>query len=914
MSRSGRRPLIIRVYRRLMSALMPRLAPQYAEEAMLTFEERYRDARRISRWRGFRFALRDIVADTLTAFAERRSARTGKRVLFRRLVLRHEGASPEELPPESPASGPFLETLGSDIRLAARNLRRSPVFTSVSALLLAIGMGATIFFFSGLNAMLLRTPPHIENADDLFYIYQLDSTGRRSRVSWPDFQDMQQQLDGLVDLAVFGSVWPVVERTSGMAERMHAERVSPDYFTVLGVPLRIGRDFTESDLASGARTAIIGHRLWQDQFGGSADVLGRSLRVNGQDHTVIGVAPRGLRMFGALSQASVWILAEPWIQPQRGYLTFRPVGRLKNGVGIAQIQERCSALAAGLAESLPEFWLDGREEPATLSVLSERETRFSPEYGSNPLPEFVMILVLIMLISAVPCSNVGNLLLARGLRRSREIAVRLSLGARRSRLIRMLLTESTLLAGIAVMLAFALLAVARYLAVVGIGGFQLPAEFDSPIDLRVILFGILIAFLTVVMFGLPPARHASRASLVPALKGEASGSRSRGTRLRNLFVVAQVASSLTLVVIGALALRSYRELRSIDVGFDSQNVVIFPVDLSLRQYEDEAGRRFFDDLHGRLGALPGVESVALGTYSLMSFSGIAYGGVVPLDRDPTEQESPAVRGNLVSPGYFQLHRIPIVRGRDFRDDDDPGSPSVVIVNESFARLYWPDGDPIGKRISLADGAEIIGVVQNTQYHDVSESPEPHVWLPLSRNYRSSASVHVRTIGDPRPVIAAVRREVRSMDATLPLVEAVLLEERVADRLGSERSMMHLMNGIGLVILVMAMIGLYGVVAFAVGQRRRELGIRIALGASSANVLRLIVLEGIRLTAKGVMLGILLVLLIIPLMKSLFYGVVPFDPLAVLGAVVLLTLTAGLASLPAAVRATRVDPVTSMRTE
>jgi predicted permease len=914
MSHIGRRPLIVRFYQRLISVLMPRLAPRYAEEATRTFHDRYRAARRVSFRQGVRFAVRDVVADISTALAERRSARSGKKVLFRRLVLKHEGAPRDQLPFEAPVPGQFLQALGSDIRLAARNLRRTPVFTTVSALLLAVGMGGTIFFFSGLNATLLRPPAHLRDAEELFYVYRLDSIGRRSGVSWPDFQDMQKQLDGLVDLAVFGSSWPVVERTSGVAERLRAERVSPDYFTVLGVPLQIGRDFTEVDFSSGTRPVIIGYRLWQEQFGASADALGRLLRVDGLDHTVIGVAPRGLRMFGALSQARVWYLVEPGIQPQRGYAAFRPVGRLKDGVEIAQIQERCTALATGLGESFPELWVDGREESRRLSVLSEWDTRFNPEYGSNPLPEFLMILVLIMLVSAVPCANVGNLLLARGLRRSREIAVRLSLGARRSRLIRMLLTESSLLAGLAVALAFALLVIARHLAVVGIGTFQLPAEFESPIDLRVLLFGILIAFLTVMLFGLPPARHASRANLVPALKGEMSGTRSRGSRLRNLFVVAQVACSLTLVVLGALTLRGYQDLRSLDPGFDSRNVVVLPIDLSLRQYEEESGRRFFDDLSRRLGMLPGVESIALGSSSLMSYSSVAYGGVVPLDREPPEEQPPSVLGNMISPGYFQLHRVPIVRGRDFRDDDGPGSPRVVIVNQSFAQLYWPDGDPIGKRISLSGGAEIVGVVRNTQYYGVSEAPQPHAWLPLSQEYRSSAALHVRTVGDLQPIIAAVRREVRSMDASLPLVEAMLLDELVADRLGSERSMMHLMNGIGLVTLLLAMVGLYGVVAFAVGQRRRELGIRIALGARSADVLRLIVLEGVRLTARGVLIGILFVLLIVPLMRSELHGVAPFEPLAVGGAVVILTLTAVLASLPAAVRATRVDPVTSMRAE
>jgi predicted permease len=897
-----------------MRVLLPRLSSHYAEEASLTFQDRYLDARRSSRWQGLRLVTREVAAGITTAFSEWRSAWSGQRIVFSRLILKHEGAPRDQLPPEAPAPGRFLEALISDFRLAARNLRRTPVFATVSVLLLAIGMGATIFFFTGLNATFFRPPMHITAADDLIYIYRVDPFGRASRISWPDYQDIRQQLDDLASLAVFGYADPVVERASGLAERVRAEQVSPDYFSVLGVPLILGRDFVEEDLSSGVEPVVIGYRLWREEYGRSTSALGKVLRVDGRDRVVVGVAPRGLRIFGALSQADLWTLVKPELRQQRGYSAFRPVGRLKEGIGIGQIQERCTAVATGLAESFPEHWNDRLEQPRTVNVLSEKETRFNPEYGSNPLFEFLVILLLLLLLSAVPCANVGNLLLARGLRRGREIAVRLSLGARRSRLVRMLLTESLLLAGLAAALSIALLIVARHLAVVGVGPFHLPAEFDNPIDIRVILFSILVAGLTVVMFGLPPARHASRANLVTALKGQINGTRVGGSKLRNLFVVAQVACSLTLVVAGALALRSYQEMRSLDLGFNAENVSILHIDLSLGDYEEAMGRQFFDNVSSRARAMPQVESVALGYTSLMGASSVAYGGVVPIDLELSQDHQESAEANFISPGYFELHRIPCVRGRDFSADDSGGSPRVVIVNETYARQYWPDADPIGKWIRIVGEAEIVGVVRDSQYNGISEISYPHVWLPLSQHYQSSLFVNIRSVGDPQPIIMAVRQEIRSMDASLPILEAVMLEELVDRRMGSGRSMMRVMNGIGLVTLLLAMFGLYGVVAFTVGQRRRELGVRIALGARSTDVIRLILLQGFRLSGKGVLFGLPLVLITIPLLRSELFGLVSLDPLAVGGAALLLMLTAVLSSLPAAIRATRVDPVSSMRSE
>jgi predicted permease len=815
-------------------------------------------------------------------------------------------------------SASFIDRLWRDLQYGVRSLARSPGYVVVAVLSLAFGIVCATGFFTVINAALLRPAPHVVAPERLVMLYEIDFNRRYHMMSYPDVVDIREQTEALAGLeAIHGSA-VTVSTTSDAERQEQIEFVSEGYFDLLGVKMALGRGFTASDEAVDWNVAVIGYHLWHSEYGGEHSVLGRTIRVDGRYHTIIGVAPQGMQAFQQPMLVNLWVpLRDAW-RSHRGYYGLQPVGRMADGVTIEQVQAQVALVGQRLANEYPDTWVDFRGHASELAVLGERASRLHPNLRNQFIGAMAMISLVIALVLMVACSNVANLMLTRATRRRREIAVRLALGAGRRLLIQQLMTESLLIAGLAGTLGLLLTHwVTRALAQ-GTTGLQIPAAPDVTVDLRVVIFGLVLTLLTALAFGLVPALQASRQDLVSAMKDEQPGQRGRRFGLRNLLVIAQVAGSLVLVVASVLLLRSLQQASTVDLGFNPDRIALVSLDLSHRQYTEEAGHQFLGDLSERLQALPGVAEVARARTPMLSNMLMKRGfKLEDYQPEPGAPEHILAAHNVVSPGYFKLMGVPLLMGRDFQPSDDAAAPGVAIINHAFAERYWPGQNPLGKQVleGMVKPMTVIGVVQSSRYFGVTnDEPLPHLWQPYAQAYTSKVVFHARTSGDPRPLLSVLREQVRALDGELPIVSLDLYESLVSEATLSERITSALLGTAGVVTLALAMIGIYGVMAFAVSQRRQEVGIRIALGAESQSVVAMIIREGLVLSSIGLGVGLGVVLLLSPVLASVLYGVSPIDPLSFAGGICLLMLAATAASLPAALRAARTNPIDSLRTE
>jgi predicted permease len=592
----------------------------------------------------------------------------------------------------------------------------------------------------------------------------------------------------------------------------------------------------------------------------------------------------------------------------------RAVGRLAAGATVEEARAQAKLVASRLADAYPVSWTYFPDKPNSVDVLGERASRLPPHLRAPVMGIAAMISLVIGLVLLVACSNVANLLLTRAVRRRSEIAVRLALGASRRHLIQQLLTESALVAVTAG--GVGLLMTHWITSLLARGGELLPIPVtpDISVDLRVACFSLLMALVTVVAFGLAPALQASRTELVAAIKGDEGGPRSRRFNLRKALVNAQVAGSLVLVVGSVLLLRSLQQASTIDLGFEPEKLALISLDVSHRQYQEEAGRQLYADLCDRLRALPGVESVAIAQTAVLGWTNVNVGQLEPEGYQPGPEENVLAAYNLVTPGYFELIGMPLLSGRDFTPDDGPGTTRVAIVNQEFADRYWPNQDAVGKRIGSDDPLTVVGVVGNARYHSVTADPPPHLWQPFHQVYRPASTVHIRTTGDPGPLLITFREQVRALDSELPIISIDLMESVVEDATLLERIISALLSGTGVITMILAMIGIYGVMAFSISQRRREVGVRIALGADPRKVMLMIIRDGIFLSLIGLAIGLGVVLLLTPVLGAVLFGVSPLDPLSLALGIVLLMTAIVAASLPVALQAARLNPIESLRTE
>jgi macrolide transport system ATP-binding/permease protein len=842
----------------------------------------------------------------------------------------------------------FIEELWQDLRYGVRTLWKKPGFTLVAVLTLALGIGANTAIFSFVNAVLLRPLP-VAKPERLVYVFGGVRTNPYNVSSYPDYVDYRDRNKVFSELIAYSPITLSLSGDDG-ADMVSGLIVTGNYFDALGVRARAGRTFLpeEDSTPGGHPVAVISHALWQSRFAGDPRIEGRQLLLNGQPFTIVGVAPAGFNgaQAGQTNDIYVPMAMQALVRPPRGgysgemnpdLLSKRGprwldlVGRLKEGVTAEQAQAEMSTLAAQLAAGYPET---NREQTATVSPVSKGD----PEQRGTLLSVAGLLLAVVGLVLLIACANVANLLLARAAGRRKEISIRLALGAGRGRLIRQLLTESVLLAlaGGAGGLLLAVWLVNSLRAYSPPGNF-FPVAFDFSLDKSVLGFTLLLSVLTGLVFGIAPALQASNPDLVASLKDQTAlipAARGRGARhfsLRNLLVVAQVALSLVLLVSAGLFLRSLWQAQRIDPGFDAEHVLTMPLNINLLRYTKAQGQDFYRQVLERVSALPGVQSATLTRTPPLSGasrqSSVTVAGREAPDRASTSEstggggEDVADNITLTSPvalNYFRTLSIPLLRGRDFNAQDREGAPGVAIVNESFVKRYFPNQDPLGQRVSLSGAQgpwlEVVGLARDSKYITLGEAPAPFLYQPLAQRHETGMVLLVRTGVAPASLVPAVRREVQAVERNLPLTNARTMTELLSTSLFPARMGAALLGAFGLLALLLASVGLYGVMSYSVSRRTREIGIRMALGARGGDVLRLVLGESMTLVAVGMLLGLIAAFAATRLLSGFLYGVSPTDPAAFIGIGLLLALVAFAASLIPARRAAHVDPMVAFRYE
>ena len=823
-----------------------------------------------------------------------------------------------------------MNQLWQDLRHAARGLKRSPGFAVVAILALALGIGANTSIFTLLNAVLLRPLPGVVNPERLVTFKRLQLNNPDYGFGYPDFLDYQKQQKSFSGLA--GECRTPLSLSHGATERVRGALVTEDYFSVLGVRAAMGRLIGPEDLERrGEPVVVLSYGLWQRGFGSDPSVLGRAFRVNGHSFTVVGVADK--RFIGTIPGAPVdaWLplTAQPEAIPRMSadVLHSRTAGwigisgRLKQGVALEEARAEMQTIAAHLAQEYPQ-------------TNEHRSVDLSAGVGVDPDDKqvlgrfFSVLLAAVGMLLLIACGNVANLLLVRATGRRREIAIRLAMGASGGQLLRQLLTEGMLLSLLGGILG---LAIAPWTASL-ILAFQQPlypmTALDLAPDVRVLCFTLAIAVLTGILFGLAPALQISKPDLVTSLKEGARGTGSRRSRVQPALVAVQVALSLVLLMGAGLAVRSMRNVLGGEFGFKTEHLAMFTMDLSIQGFTEQQGQTFYRQLMERIEAVPSVQAASLAwTVPPRDLSGrisLFYEGQAPPQevlRGHEFELGIRVDEDIVAPNYFRTMSIPLVAGRDFTSRDDASAPRVAIVNEKLAQRLWPGESVLGRRIECPSmqgqprpPIEIIGVAKDTKYRSLLLEPPPVIYLPLPQNYDGRETLLVRAAGDPANVVPALRSLVAKINPDLPVYGVKSMLEQVADSLWQQRMAANLIGCFGALALILAAIGLYGVISHWVAQRTNEIGIRMALGANPGNILRLVIGKGMAVALLGVVLGAVVTQGATRAMSSLLYGVGASDAGTMAAVSLLLTAVALIASYLPARRATKVDPMVALRDE
>jgi predicted permease len=809
-----------------------------------------------------------------------------------------------------------MRTLWNDIRYGIRMLASNPGFTLVAVLSLAIGIGANTSMFSLADAMLLRPLP-VEKPDGVVRVVSTSQTSRYDKISIPDYADFRDHAKSFSGLVGLKNI-PVGfnPNPDAPAKLMLGLAVSPNFFDVLGLRPELGRGFRADE--DREPVVVISDSLWDSQYGRDRSVIGRSVKLSKVDFTIIGVAPKNFPGLDRYAHESLYVPlgTTPRFAPDekdllghRERLNLSVYGRLQAGRTPSQAQAELQTIARNLERAYPDT---NRGRNALAMPELEARMRADPDDALQT----AIILAIAGLVLLIACANVASLLLSRARARSREIAIRLAIGASRARLLRQLLTESLLLAlagGVA----------GLGLAMLGIQFFStirlptaLPVWLVAHLDLRVLLFCLAASALSGVVFGIAPALHTLRTDLSGTLKaGDAalSGKRRR-FQMRNILVIGQVAVSMLLLVIAGLLVKDFANATGFTAGFRTDHVLLLTLDPSLVGYQEPQGRAFYRQLVERVSGLPGVRSVALGEHVPLGVTSSSKNIVVEGYEMQRDQQNVSVLVNPVDERYFNVMRIPIVRGRKFESSDTQLSIPVAIVNEAMAQTYWPKRNAIGGRIQIGKlTLEVVGIAKNIKYRDMSERPQPFLYLPFSQQYESLMTLHVETFVDPATLAGPVLAEIRKLDAGTPVQDIQTLQHFFREEaLFGNRLITQVVTAIGLFGLLLAITGLYGVIAYSVSRRTREIGIRMAIGADPGSVARLVLRQGMKLTGIGAILGLALSLLVSQLLGSLLVGVSARDPEVYVAVPLLLTAIALLACYVPARRAARIDPLLALR--
>lgn len=811
-----------------------------------------------------------------------------------------------------------MESLLRDLRFALRKLTRERRLSGLVLLCIALGIGVNAAIFSLVDGFFLRPLP-VRAPEQLVSVHSSHPGFRYASFSYPNYTDLRDAGTDVQDPVAYSYAsfsLSVEERN----ERLFGALVSGNYFSALGVDAELGRMLTVADDVEigGHPVVVLSHDLWRGQFGARSDVVGREVRLNGHVFTVVGVAPEGFQGVARMLAPQVWVPLA--MQPQvtvtssltsRGHGWLQVVARLPDGVTLASAQAAVDRHAEAMERAHPDALEDWG------ITLTANPSDLPPNMQSFMVGASGLMLVVALCVLLVACANVAGLLLARAESRRREMGIRLAIGASRRRLIRQLLTESTLLAltgGVAGLLIGWW--GARLLPSV-FPDFGVPTAVDLQLDPRLLGFALLLSLLTGIVFGLVPALQSARTNPLFAVKGEDADRTGRRRRvpLRNILVVAQVALSMLLLVGAGLFLRSLQHAEDLDPGFRAEGLLLADLDPSLSGYDRDASLRFYDQLGDRVEALPGVERVALSDMVPLRLGGNQQWTVEIEGYQPAEGERMNLDYNTVSPGYFETMEIPLVAGRGFDDRDTPDSPGVIIVNQTMASRYWPGGDALGRRVQMGSKwLEVVGIARDIKYMSLAEDPMPYMYLPLGPFYSPNLQLHVRTAGDPLALTASLREAVRTLDPFLPVVNLRTLEEEVTQALFLPRLGAGLTGSFGLLALILAAIGLYGVLAQIVSRRTREIGIRLAIGATHKDVFRQLLRGGLKLTAVGLVIGLVAALASSQVLATFLLGLSATDPVTYVTVTLLLIFVAIVAVAVPARRAMRVQPVQALRYE
>jgi predicted permease len=861
----------------------------------------------------------------------------------RQAVLKFGGAGTIREEYHSELSLPFIETLLQDLRYAVRMLLRSPGFSFIAIATMALGVGATTAIYSVIDATLLHPLPY-PNPSELIRI-QDDLPGAGARdvgISIPEWRDLESS--GIFQwVSICGTGANVNLTGSAQPLRLNFKGVTTNYFTLLGVDAQLGRTFDPYDATPGFNLeVVISDGLWRREFGADPHILGKSLLLDNDAYHVVGVMPRGFRDQGATSDeqnVDLWLGAGyaglPFEPPHRDLRLHRAViARLKPGLSIAAAQGRLDALVESLKKQYPAEYPAQTKWTVRLISLSERVT-------GSVRQSLILLFAAVGLVLLISCVNVANLLLARASVRSREIAVRQALGAQRTRLIRQLLTEILLLFLLGGIAGFAILFCTQHF-LLRLVPESLPHLNDIAVDWSVLVFAVAVSAAAGTVFGLAPAWHMSRVDLTGTLRQEgrgSQGSRER-SRARQILVISELALSLVLMIAASLLLRSFWDLFKVPPGFNPDRVMAIhswlpgPNDPTMDPYRTAAQESvLLREILRRSRTLPGVEEAAVGDVAALPL-GHSEDDLEPLllIREGLEMkanEAPLIGGSIVSPEYFHLLGMPLLRGRLFSDHDLEGTPQVAVINQAAARTWWPNQDPLGKRVRLGlsgwtsnDGSTerdaragwttIVGVIADARTESLADAGTPRIYRSVYQRPFKDVAIFLRGQLDPSLILVRVREQVQSIDSGLPVFHAETLDDVLSASLSVRRFSMEMVALFAATALLLAALGIYGTISYVVNEQRGEIAIRLALGAERGAILKMVLRRGLGLAAAGAGLGVAGAFIVCHLMAGLLYGVSPSDPLTFVSLTVVLVLVALAACCIPARRAMQVDPIVALR--